>query len=213
MSFAPTYRQSRERIGRLNQKATFYTPVSERTATGGEKISWVEWTTIFTAIENNRASEDYAADRRTAFNTKRFTARKQSLDGVNEKMILAFAGEQYHIESIQPVNDQPVNSYLEITATRRDTTVSPVETLNGLFMGFAQKNASFTGTDWTITAGTMPDTEADTEADIHQRCYLFRSGLRQVYLTDFTIEAGNVIRFAQTVRGELILFHQYNTSA
>lgn len=195
----------------MSDRLTFYTPLSERTVTGGEKITWVEWVTVWGMTENRRADENYEADRRAAFNTKTFTVRKQSLAGVNEKMILAYGGEQYDIESINPVQDGPPRAYFEITATRRDETVNPVEFLeNQMYMAFAQKNTGFTGTDWTITAGTLPDTGAVSESDIHQRCYLFRSGLRQVYGVDFSIESGNVVRFVQKCRDEILLFHQYN---
>lgn len=192
----------------MSHWATFYTAVSERTATGGTVTNWVEWVTVFAAIENVRADEAYLADRKTAVNTKRLFCRAQSLDGVNEKMVLALDGEQYEIIAIQPHQDLPRNSYLEITATRRTDTINPLLILN-LVMAFSQKNTAFTGEDWTITAGTLPDPDDVAETDIHQRCHLYRSGLRQVYLTDFTI-AANVLEFTQKVRGEVLLYHQYN---
>ena len=204
-----TYRQSKERIGRLNERATFYTAVRERTLTGGEVISWVEWVTVFAAVQNLRASEEYAADRRTAFNTKKIVVRKPSVDGVNEVMVLELNGEQFDIEAINTLEDAPRNHYLEITATRRTDTINPLLILN-LVMAFSQKNTAFTGEDWTIAAGTLPDPDDVAETDIHQRCHLYRSGLRQVYGTDFTIETGNVLAFTQKVLDEVLLYHQYN---
>lgn len=210
MNELTTYRR-KERIGSMSDRIAFYTPVTERTVIGGEKITWLLWVTVWADVQNKKANEEYAADRRTAFNTKTFVARKQSLAGVNEKMILQYNSEQYDIEVIDPVQDGPSRSYYQIIATRRDETVTTVEFLeNSLYMAFAQKNTSFSGTDWTVTAGTLPDTGTISEEDIHQRCYLFRSGLRMVYGTDYTIEAGNVVRFTQKCRSEVLLFHQYN---
>ncbi len=206
----PRYRQSKERIGRMRHRVEFHTPTRSRTALGGEVMAYALWTTTWAMVENVRATERVEDDRLTAFNTKRFICRADSLDGVSEVMKLKFGGEYYDITSVnEVVDDLPAGAYYEIVAERRQDDIREIDVLTGLMLDFAQKTNSFTGTDWQITAGTLPDTNTTTEEQIHQLCYLFRSGLRMVYGVDYTIQPGNVIRFTEKVRGENLLYHQY----
>lgn len=210
MAFTTTYKTSRERIGQMRHRVIFYSPMISRTALGAEKITWATWVETWAKIEAGKTSEETEADRRTAFNTKRLIVRGKSVAGVTEKMVLFIDGDQYDIEGIQPYYDRPLGAYIEIIAKRKDKQISPVTPTWAVDSQFVEKDLAFTGTDWTIANGQLLDPGMVSEDDIHNRCYLYRSGLRQIYGVDFTIEPGNIIRFTLKCRNEVVLYQQFN---
>jgi head-tail adaptor len=215
MPFDQKYRQSKERAGRLNQWLTFYTPVFTRTATGGDRVQWVEWRTCKGHVKNISGHEAVDADRPVAVNSKGFTIRTLSTPGINETMMLKHANQFYLIGRIDTSEDSPRNFYTEITATRRDTSASPVEFLsNAMYMDYAEKFANVTAAYVTVTAGTLPDITDRTAAEIHQLLHVYRSGLRLTYgnTTDdgFSINnSTNRITPVLSFAGENVLVFQY----
>jgi SPP1 family predicted phage head-tail adaptor len=213
MQNARTYR--REPTGSRNQWLTFYTPVFTRTATGGDRVQWVEWRTCKGQVKNISGNEAVDADRSVAVNTKGFTILTLSTPGINETMMLKHDGQYYEIKRLDKSEQLPRNQYTEITATRRDTSASPVEFLsNAMYMDYAEKFANVTAAYVTVTAGTLPDITERTAAEIHQLLHVYRSGLRLTYgnTTDdgFSINnSTNRITPVLSFAGENVLVHQY----
>ena len=213
-----TYRQRRENIGPMRDIVTIYTPVVTRTASGGQRTQWVEWRETRAAVENQRGTEAVDADRPVAVNQKRFTMRTGSIPDVNETMMIGLDGQYYMIDRIDHREDLPHKMYREITATRRDTSVQPVEFLsNAMYMDFAQRFTNITAAYVTVSAGTLLATADNTEAQINQRLFVFRGGLRLTYGSSaddgYTItNATNRITPNLPLSGENVLVHQYQVT-
>jgi head-tail adaptor len=77
MSFNQKYSKGKSRIGRMNRRVKLFIPLSETTAMGGEKITYQEWIETWASVENvaGNSTEEFAADRDTAFNSKKFIIR------------------------------------------------------------------------------------------------------------------------------------------
>lgn len=218
MATSRTSTPRRDNIGSMRDIVTIYTPVVTRTTSGGQRTQWVEWRETRAAVDNLRGTEAVDADRPVAVNAKRFTMRTGSVPDINETMMLALDGQYYMIERIDHAEGLPHKMYREITATRRDTTVSPVEFLaDAMYMSWSQRFQNVSGSYVTITRGTILDTTTNSAAIINQRLFVFRNGIRLSYgNTDdlgYTIDkANNRITPLLPLSGESLLVHQYDTT-
>lgn len=217
MSFATKYRTANERAGNLNRPIRIFTPVTTFTATGGDRVQWVEWRHCKANVRNLSGNEAVDADRPVAVNVKGFDVRRISASGVNETMLILLDGQYYDIRRIDPSTDAP-RQYIELVAERRDTSASPVQFLtNNLYMDYAQTFANVTADYVTVTAGTLPDTDEVAASTINQLLFVFRGGLRLVYGESgdggYTIvNATNRIVPNMELRGENLLVHQYSAT-
>jgi head-tail adaptor len=217
MQPARTYRQ--ERTGQLNHWLTFYTPVFTRTATGGDRVQWVEWRTCKGKVVNLSGNEAVDADRPVAVNSKRFTIRTLSTPGINETMMLMHGGQYYLIKRLDKSEELPRNAYTEITATRRDESPTTVDVIVGpnegqVYLSFAQALAAQSGNYVTVTAGTLLSTADHTVQELHLLLDVYRSTQRMTYNSPdgdgFTIDnATNRINFNFPLSGENVLVRQY----
>lgn len=211
------YRRSREKIGTLSTKATFYTKVYQRNTLGGEVEKFVSWVSTWVDVLPDGGTEDLVADKPTAKRKRIFRVRSGSVNGVNEMMIVRVGGDDYHITHIESDWSEYRNQYKIIEAERLTDNITPISFFdNNLSMYYAQNFANQDGSTVTVTAGNLPDPNAESDSYFHQMLFVFRSGIRLVYnnagADGFTV-SGNVITFNQTLRGENVLIHQYQTSA
>jgi head-tail adaptor len=143
----------------MNQRIYIYAPVEERTVDGFTKTRYVAWATGNKFAEVNPGSrgsgESVIADRVTAARTVEFRIRYRS--EIDERYVIRWNSEDYDIEAIQEMNDLARKSYLVITAVRRSATVTEITDWgNNILMDYTQGPETVTGTEWTITAGTLP---------------------------------------------------------
>lgn len=161
-----------------------------------------------------RGSETVEADRLTAFNTKQFNVRRLSVQGISEKSLLQYDGEYHNIERIDDIPDLPHKAYKIITATRRDTSVQPVELIEGLYMDYSQTFQNISADFVTVTNGTLPDPDENTADVINFILHVNRPGSRLVYGATGDIgysinTATNRIVPNLSFAGETILVNQF----
>lgn len=206
-----------EHIGDLNRRAAFYTPTYARNALGGETPTWALWATVWTAILPDGGGEVVMADKVTAKKRRKFRVRHQSIDGVNELMVIRYEGEDYDITHIEDDPTQLPKTFKVITAERRkevisEVIVSPTGPGGGVFnIAYSQKFANVTGTTVTITAGTLPDPGTKDANYFHNMVFVYRGDgnmVRAVYGDGYTV-SGAEIMFTQKLRNENVLVHQY----
>jgi hypothetical protein len=186
MADFPTYNtaKSKERIGLLRDRLRILAPISTPTAHRGERVQYAPWKVTRGMMAPMRGNEGVEADRLTAFNTRQFVVRSGSVPGVNEKMLIedrSNEGVYFQIERIDDHPDLPNRAYKIIIATRRDTTVQPVELIPGLYMNYSQTFTNVTAAFVTVTNGTLPDPTAKTANEINLLLQVYRGGLRLVY--------------------------------
>lgn len=153
------------------------------------------------------------ADKVTAVKENKFRCRTLSANGIHETMIIRYDGADYHIKYIEEDFTDKKKSFSIITAERNRENINLVQLaeLDNIYMGYSQKFLNKTGTTVTVTAGTLPDPNTETETYFHQMLYVFRGGaemVRVIYGDGYTI-SGQVITFSNALRGENVLVHQY----
>lgn len=213
----PTYRKPAERIGLLRDRLRILAPISSPTAHRGERLVYATWKETRGNIQPMRGHEAVEADRLTAFNSRQFVVRSGSVPGVNEKMLVqdrSNEGVYFQIERIDDHTDLPHRAYKIITATRRDTSVQPVELIPGVYMDYSQTFTNVTADYVTVTNGTLPDPTDKTANEINLLLQVYRGGLRLVYGDSgdngYTITtANNRITPNLSFGGETVLVTQF----
>lgn len=211
MSFqGKSYRSNdKNRIGRLNQRLKIHAYLSEQTSHGGEQITYTLWKETFAKVEQGGTNESFAADRETAFNSKKFIIRYLSCPQIDPKMIVEHDGFQYDITAITELLDTPNKHYRIINATRRDDNVVIANLLDNIMIHqFTQRNQNISGVNVPVTAGQLLNPIGLTDEVIDTRLRVYRSGLRMLYNLNYTIVNG-VIRLNQRLRKENVFIEQY----
>ena len=219
MSFANTYKSKGYRIGHLNRKITFYTPVSEKSELGGEILTYASWLSTWTAVEAvpSGSNEQEESNRLTAFNVLKFIVRYRS--SIHEKMLITYDGKQMDIQRIHEKIDTPTKHYLVIIAKYKDTdevldgvgggnTGSNVNLSNFLKLDFSQIHEGFSGNVWTINNGTVLSPEVVGDSEYYQRIAVYRSGVRLLKNIHYSVSGQN-ITFVHKVRNEPLIYQQY----
>lgn len=205
MSFErQTYRSKGYRIGRMNRRLKIFLPLSETTEMGGEKITYTEWIETFAAVENltRNDQEDFAGSREVSFDSLKFILRFRR--ELHTKMLLEYDGKQLDITSINELLDTPSKHYSLIRATYKEDPVTVLANVAPqLIFSFSQKFSSASGDRVTITNGVLQS------ESINDYLFVYRSGVRQFFPENFTIDNNDIVFKSPQLRSEIVFVQQF----